>query len=86
LRDVFTERIVSFADTCPPQGPMQAGTGTRSDAPSTAGRRADELRPPGRRTGEGVDSLLPYLAVTLASKPKPGPPGGVERRARPRDG
>jgi hypothetical protein len=48
-------------------------------------RRAEDLPPPGNRTGEGSASLLPYLALALAGKPKPGPPGGVERRAqRPR--
>ena len=46
-------------------------------------RRAEDLPPPGNRTGEGSASLLPYLALALAGKPKPGPPGGVERRAQP---
>jgi len=49
-------------------------------------RRVEDLPPAGRRSGEGSSSLLPYLAVTLASKPTAGPPGGMERRARPRDG
>jgi hypothetical protein len=51
-----------------------------------AKRRAEDLPPPGCRTGHGMDSLLPYLAVSLASKPNAGPPGGIERRARPRHG
>lgn len=46
-------------------------------------RRAEDLPPPGSRTGEGSASLLPYLALSLAAKPNPGPPGGLERRARP---
>lgn len=51
-----------------------------------AKRRAEDLAPPGCRTGHGMDSLLPYLAVSLAAKPAAGPPGGIERRARPRHG
>lgn len=51
-----------------------------------AKRRAEDLPPPGCRTGHGIASLLPFLAITLASKPNPGPPGGIERRARPRAG
>lgn len=46
-------------------------------------RRADDLPPPGRRSGQGSASVLPYLAALLAAKPQPGPPGGVERRGRP---
>lgn len=46
-------------------------------------RRADDLPPPGRRTGEGSASVLPYLAAALAGRLQPGPPGGVERRAPP---
>lgn len=46
-------------------------------------RRAEDLPPPGSRTGEGSASVLPYLALSLAARPNPGPPGGVERRARP---
>lgn len=46
-------------------------------------RRAEDLPPPGRRTGEGSASLLPYLALALAGKLHPGPPAGVERRGRP---
>jgi hypothetical protein len=49
-------------------------------------RRAEDLPPPGRRTGEGSASVLPFLALALAAKPNPGPPGGVERRAAPRPG
>jgi len=48
-------------------------------------RRAEDLPPAGRRSGEGSSSLLPYLAATLAAKPAAGPPGGMERRSRPRD-
>ena len=74
---------MNAADGRPPEGAVQDSNGTRSHSQSAANkRRADDLRPPGRRTGEGLDSLLPYLAATLASKP--GPPGGIERRARPR--
>ncbi|MHB1122966.1 MAG: hypothetical protein ACYC0T_09620 [Ramlibacter sp.] len=46
-------------------------------------RRAEDLPPPGSRTGEGSASVLPYLALAVAGKPNPGPPGGLERRARP---
>ena len=46
-------------------------------------RRADDLPPPGHRTGEGSASVVPYLALSLAAKPKAGPPGGLERRAQP---
>ncbi len=46
-------------------------------------RRADDLPPAGSRTGEGSASLLPFLAVLLAGRPRPGPPGGVERRSVP---
>jgi hypothetical protein len=41
--------------------------------------------PPGQRNGRGTDSLRPYLMQALAAKPKPGPPGGIERRRWPRD-
>jgi hypothetical protein len=40
--------------------------------------------PAGRRTGAGSASVLPYLLQSIGAKPNPGPPGGVERRARPR--
>ncbi|MEZ0309697.1 MAG: hypothetical protein ACAH21_17370 [Ramlibacter sp.] len=29
------------------------------------------IPPPGRRTGKGADSVVPYLAKSLASKPAP---------------
>jgi len=48
------------------------------------------IPPPGRRTGEGSASILPYLARTLAAKPMAaasspapaparGPTGGAQR-------
>jgi hypothetical protein len=32
------------------------------------------IPPPGRRTGAGSWSILPYLVKSLAAKPKDGPP------------
>lgn len=32
------------------------------------------IPPPGRRSGAGSWSILPYLVKTLAAKPKEGPP------------
>lgn len=72
MRD--TERAASSA---PGRSPAAAD-------PAGSRRRADDLPPPGQRNGQGIASLLPYLALTLASKPASGPPGGIERRARPR--
>lgn len=49
----------------------------------------NELPPPGRRWGVGVDSVLPYLARSLQAKPapsadalkgKPGPPANQGER------
>lgn len=64
-------------------GPIGSKTGRIES--SRFRRRADDLQPAGRRSGEGSDSLLPYLTAALASKPLAGPPGGLERRARPRE-
>ena len=76
---------MSFDDTCRREEMVQALARTGSDSQPPGTLRAAVLRPPGCRTGEGLASLLPYLAVTLASKARPGPPDSVERRARPRD-
>jgi hypothetical protein len=36
------------------------------------------IPPPGRRSGSGSWSILPYLVKSLASKPKEGPPQARE--------
>lgn len=41
----------------------------REDSPAQP-----SLAPPGRRTGEGAASILPYLLRSLASKPTPAAP------------
>lgn len=48
-----------------------------------AGRAAPRLAPPGRRTGEGSASILPYLLMSLASKPTPAVPDILRRRLAP---
>jgi hypothetical protein len=58
---------------------------TSSPSSHTADPSKRDNAPPGRRTGEGTATLLPYLLHFLASRPKVGPPGGIERRRWPRD-
>ena len=40
------------------------------------------IPPPGRRTGMGSSSILPFLAKSLASKPKENPPARGGQRGR----
>jgi hypothetical protein len=58
---------------------------TSSPSSPTAEPSKRDIAPPGQRNGQGTASLLPYLLHSIASKPKVGPPGGIERRRWPRD-
>jgi hypothetical protein len=59
---------------------MSCGADIREDGGVSAQRR--QVAAPGRRSGEGSASLLPYLLHSLATKLIAAPPNVLQRPAR----